>query len=77
MYIKALLKAHVHWRCFFGENVSNSDRPFTCLGNLGRPDTREYCVSVFSDKTMLERLANNKNSNLLGLFVRYEENEVL
>jgi hypothetical protein len=29
------------------------------------------------DKTMLERLASNKHSNLFGLFVSYNENEVL
>jgi hypothetical protein len=28
-------------------------------------------------KTRLERLASNKPSNLLGLFISYDENEVL
>ncbi len=40
------VKARLHWRRFFGKNVSNSDIIFTCLGHLERFDTDRIIVSI-------------------------------
>jgi hypothetical protein len=40
MIEQGTLMDHLHWQCYFGKNVGDSDRVCSCLGHLGRRDKK-------------------------------------
>ncbi len=44
----SVFEARVHWRSFSGENVSDSDRLWTCLGHFGQFNTDRIISICFA-----------------------------